>query len=120
MDCVFCKIINGDIPSYKLYEDEDILVFLDINPVSPGHTLIIPKKHILDIMEIEDVLLTKIVNKARDMANLINIKLNSSGFTLVQNNGSVQEVKHFHLHVIPRYEEKKELEVKDVFEILTK
>jgi len=120
MDCVFCKIINGDIPSYKIYEDDEILVFLDINPVSPGHTLVIPKKHILDIMEIDDDLLTKIVNKAKDIAKIINTRLNSSGFTLVQNNGSVQEVKHFHLHVIPRYENKKELEVKEVFEIMTK
>lgn len=120
MDCVFCKIISGDIPSYKIYEDDDILAFLDINPVSAGHTLIIPKKHILDIMEIETELLIKIFNKAKDVAKLINVKLNSSGFTLVQNNGSVQEVKHFHLHVIPRYEIKNELAPKEVFEILTK
>lgn len=120
MNCVFCKIINEDIPSYKVYEDDEILAFLDINPVSPGHTLVIPKKHILDIMEMDDELLTKIVNKAKDIAKLINTRLNSSGFTLVQNNGSVQEVKHFHLHVIPKYENKKELEVKEVFEILTK
>lgn len=120
MDCVFCKIINGDIPSYKIYEDEEILAFLDINPVSVGHTLIIPKKHVLDIMKIDDELFCKIINKAKDIAKLINIKLNSSGFTLVQNNGSVQEVKHFHLHVIPRYNSDKELDTKEVFEILTK
>ena len=120
MDCVFCKIISGDIPSYKLYEDDDILVCLDINPVSAGHALIIPKKHILDIMEIDDELLIKIINEARDIAKLINIKLGSSGFTLVQNNGSIQEVKHFHLHVIPRYDSKKNLDTKEVFEILTK
>lgn len=120
MNCIFCKIVNGDIPSYKLYEDNDILAFLDINPVSAGHTLIIPKKHILDIMDIDDILLTKIVNKAKDIANLVNQKLNTSGFTLVQNNGSAQEVKHFHLHIIPRYESEKEIDVKEVHEILTK
>lgn len=120
MDCVFCKIINGDIPSYKLYEDNEIMAFLDINPVSAGHTLIIPKKHVLDIIEIDNELLIKIVDKARDVAKLVNQKLNTSGFTLVQNNGSVQEVKHFHLHVIPRYESDIKLEVKDVYDILTK
>ena len=120
MDCIFCKIINGEIPAYKIYEDEDVLAFLDINPVSVGHTLIIPKKHVLDVMDIEDKLLVKIISKAKDIANLINVKLDSSGFTLVQNNGSVQEVKHFHLHVIPRYNKKIELEPKDAFEILTK
>ena len=120
MDCIFCKIVDGNIPSYKLYEDNDILVFLDINPVSVGHTLIIPKKHVLDIMEIDDDLLIKIVNKAKDVAKLINQKLNSSGYTLVQNNGSVQEVKHFHLHVIPRYKTEKKIEVKNVYDILTK
>lgn len=120
MDCVFCKIIDGNIPSYKLYEDDDILAFLDINPVSPGHTLIIPKKHVLDVMEIDNVLLTKIVDKARDIAKLIDSKLKISGFTLVQNNGSVQEVKHFHLHIIPKYNDKMELETQEVFDILTK
>ena len=63
MDCVFCKIIKGEIPSYKIYEDDDVLAFLDINPVSPGHTLIIPKKHILDLIEIDnDVAVLKGMN----------------------------------------------------------
>lgn len=120
MDCIFCKIIDGDIPSYKLYEDDDILVFLDINPIDLGHTLIIPKKHVLDIMEIDNECFIKIINKARDIADLISRKLNSSGFKIVQNNGKLQEVKHFHLHVIPCYNEKKELTVEEVFNILTK
>lgn len=120
MDCIFCKIVNGEIPSYKIYEDDDVLAFLDINPVSVGHTLVIPKKHTLDVMEIDDDILIKIINKGKDIAKLMNVKLGTSGFTLVQNNGSVQEVKHFHLHVIPRYETKKELEPREVFEILTK
>ena len=120
MDCIFCKIIKGEIPSYKLYEDDDILAFLDINPVNAGHTLIIPKKHILDVMEIDDELFIKILNKARDIANLISIKLNSDGFTLVQNNGKPQEVKHFHLHVIPSYDKKKDLTIEEVFNFLTK
>lgn len=120
MNCIFCKIVNSEIPSYKLYEDDDIYVFLDINPSSPGHTLIIPRKHILDITEIDNETLIKIISKAKDIANLLKEKLNSSGFSLVQNNGNVQEVKHFHLHVIPSYDNKEEIDVDKVFEILTK
>lgn len=120
MNCIFCKIINGEIPAYKLYEDDDILVFLDINPTNAGHSLIIPKKHILDLMETDNDIIVKILSKAKDIANLIKEKLNSSGFSIVQNNGTVQEVKHFHLHVIPAYDKKIELSVEDVFEILTK
>ena len=120
MDCIFCKIINGEIPSYKLYEDNDILAFLDINPTNAGHTLIIPKKHILDVMEIDDDSIVKIINKAKDIANLITSKLEANGFSLLQNNGKLQEVKHFHLHVIPSYNIKKDLTVEEVYQILTK
>ena len=120
MDCLFCKIISGEIPSYKIYEDSDMFAFLDINPISVGHTLIIPKKHILDIMEIDDELLIKMVNKAKDISKILNDKLETSGFTITQNNGSAQDIKHFHLHVIPRYDKKKELEINEAFEILTK
>ena len=115
MDCIFCKIIDGDIPSYKLYEDDKILVFLDINPVSPGHTLIIPKEHTLDVMSIDNNTLAKIIDKSRDIASLLINKLDATGFTLTQNNGSVQEVKHFHLHVIPKYNNKVNLSVQDVY-----
>ena len=115
MDCIFCKIINNEIPSYKIYEDDEILAFLDINPVSPGHTLIIPKKHTLDVTTIDNDVLMKILNKARDISKLLNDKLGADGFTLVQNNGSVQEVKHYHLHVIPKYDKKINMSVEDVY-----
>ena len=120
MDCIFCKIVNGHIPSYKLYEDDEILAFLDINPTSVGHTLIIPKKHTLDIMTIGNDTFINIVNKSRDIAKLISEKLNATGFSLTQNNGKLQEVKHFHLHIIPCYDEKKDLSIEEVFNILTK
>lgn len=118
MDCVFCKIIAGEIPSYKLYEDNDILVFLDINPMRPGHTLIIPKIHTLDVTTIENDILIKILDKARDIASILEKKMGATGFTLTQNNGSVQEVKHFHLHVIPNYNKKINMSLEEVYKQL--
>ena len=119
MDCIFCKIICGDVPSYKIYEDNDILAFLDINPVEPGHTLIIPKVHTLDLNSIDNDVLSKILNKAKDISTMLMDKLEADGFTLVQNNGIVQEVKHFHLHIIPKYDKKVEMKIEDVYNKLS-
>ena len=119
MDCIFCKIIKGEISSYKIFEDDDLMVFLDVNPYTPGHTLIVPKKHTLDISTIDNDILLKIMNKAKEMGALLMDKLGAEGFTLIQNNGFVQEVKHFHLHVIPKYKENKEMDIKDVYEKIT-
>ena len=113
---IFCKIINGEIPSYKLYEDEFVLAFLDISPQTNGHTLIIPKKHYLDFDDITDETLEHIKETARYIKKLLTNKLNCDGITFLQNNGCCQEVKHYHLHVIPQYAEKQELqEVIDVY-----
>lgn len=120
MDCIFCKIIKGEIPSYKVYEDEKIYAFLDINPYSNGHTLIVPKKHTLDITTIPDSTLNHIMKKSKDIAKTVTTKLNADGYTLIQNNGFVQEVKHFHLHVIPKYISNKDLPVEEVYKIITK
>lgn len=120
MDCVFCKIINGDIPSYKVYEDNDILAFLDINPNAPGHTLIIPKNHTLDINTIDNETLEKIIKIAKQLSKKYEEKLNIDGFSLCQNNGISQEVKHFHMHLIPRYKNKLNLTVEEVYEKITK
>lgn len=120
MDCIFCKILNGDIPSYTIYEDEDVKCFLDINPMHNGHTLIIPKKHIKDMYEIDNETLLKIHNRAKEIMNLINDKLKPNGIRLLQNNGILQEVKHYHLHIIPNYENEEKMEVEKVFNILTK
>jgi len=120
MDCTFCKIVNKDIPSYKIYEDEVILAFLDINPNSVGHTLIIPKKHTLDLETISNEDLTKIITKAKDIAKLLQTKLGCDGYTLVQNNGFVQEVKHYHLHIIPKYKKKIEMPLEEVYKKIIK
>lgn len=103
MDCLFCKIISGDIPSNTIYEDEIVKVFLDINPTSNGHCLVVPKKHYTDIEDIDLETLKYINEVAKKMYKKLKEKLNCEGLTLVQNNGLGQEVKHYHLHLVPRY-----------------
>lgn len=117
MNCIFCKIINNEIPSYKIYEDDIVLAFLDINPDSDGHTLIIPKQHFKDIDDIPNDILNHIMNTAKDLKKLLYEKLNCDGLTLIQNNGEVQEVKHFHIHLKPYYIEKKKSDVKDIYKL---
>ena len=119
MDCVFCKIVNGDIPSYKVYEDEEVLAFLDINPNTPGHTLIVPKKHTLDITSIDNDTLLKIVDVAKLLSKRYEEILKIDGFSLSQNNGICQEVKHFHMHLIPRYKKKINMSVEEVYKKIT-
>jgi len=119
MDCLFCKIINAEIPSYKIYEDEFLLAFLDINPSSAGHTLIIPKKHTLDFNSIDNRELTRIMECAKKISSLLMKKLDADGYTLVQNNGIAQEVKHFHLHIIPKYKRKIYINVEDAYKKIT-
>lgn len=109
MDCIFCKIVNGEIPSYTLYEDEIVKVFLDVNPDVNGHTLIIPKKHYTDLFDIDNDTLMHIMDVAKKIDKLLKDKLHTDGLTLVQNNGLKQEVKHFHLHLKPQYKNKEEL-----------
>lgn len=119
-DCTFCKIIKGEIPSYTVFEDEIVKVFLDISPDSNGHLLVIPKNHTLDISTIDKDVLSHIVEVAKQMRILLEEKLNVDGITLIQNNGEVQEVKHFHLHIKPFYKEIQNLkEVEDIYKILT-
>jgi histidine triad (HIT) family protein len=118
MDCLFCKIVDGSIPSKKIYEDDTVLAFLDINPDSMGHTLIIPKKHFKDITDIDETL-----NHIFEVAKMLKIKLEEKlgcdGVTFIQNNGDVQEIKHFHLHLKPYYKENKNLDIEKVYELLS-
>lgn len=114
---IFCKIIAGEIPGKKVFEDDTVMVIMDVNPVSNGHCLIIPKVHYQDLYDIDTKTLNHILSIARDVSKILMEKLSCDGITLVQNNGSVQEVKHFHLHLIPKYEgkDKVDLSVDDVF-----
>ncbi len=115
MDCVFCKIINGDIPSYTIYEDDIVKCFLDINPVVVGHTLIIPKKHTLDLDTIDMEVLTHILEVAKKLKLILEAKLHADGIQIVQNNGIAQDVKHYHMHLIPKYKEKVSMSVEEVY-----
>lgn len=109
MECLFCKMVDGKIPDYNIYEDDMVLAFLDINPLSNGHTLIIPKKHYLDVTDIDNEMISHIMDVARYIKKLVESKLDCDGVTLTQNNGDCQEVKHYHLHVQPYYNEKQPL-----------
>ena len=117
-DCLFCKIVYGDIPSYKIYEDEIVIAFLDINPDSNGHTLIIPKKHYLDMDDMPLDTLNHIFKVAKELKVKLDSKLNTDGLTFVQNNGDIQEVKHFHLHLKPYYKGNKLKSVEEIYNIL--
>ncbi len=115
MDCIFCKIINGEIPCYKIYEDDFVLAFLDIHPSVNGHTLVVPKKHIKDIDDMDDTIF-QIFSSIKKIKKVLSV-LNMDGLTLIQNNGMAQDIKHFHIHLKPYYKEKQELlDVKTVYD----
>lgn len=103
-NCIFCKIINGEIPSYTVYEDEKIKVFMDINPIAKGHMLVIPKKHYTNLLDIDNETLSIIDDVTRKIYPTLKEKLGCKGLTRMQNNELGQEVKHFHMHLIPRYQ----------------
>ncbi len=105
-DCIFCKIANGEIPSHTVYEDEQFRVIMDVNPVSPGHMLILPKEHYQDLYELPEDTAAAAMQLAKRMAEAVKASLQPDGLNVMQNNGKVagQTVMHYHLHVIPRYE----------------
>ena len=106
-NCIFCKIAKGEIPSYPIYEDKFIKAFLDINPNSNGHTLVIPKKHIENILDTDEETITHIFKIIKNnLYKLLKEKLNCNGITIIQNNEYGQDVKHFHIHLIPKYKDK--------------
>ena len=104
-DCVFCAIAAGEIPSFKVYEDDDFLAYLDINPFSKGHVLVIPKAHSSCLLDTPDETLSRLVLKVRDVAAKVKAALCCDGFNILQNNGESagQTVKHMHFHIVPRY-----------------
>ncbi|MFD1335639.1 HIT family protein [Oceanobacillus iheyensis] len=104
-DCIFCKIIQGDIPSAKVYEDEHVYAFLDISQVTKGHTLIIPKEHTKNIYETSPEVAKELFARVPIIANAIKKSYNPLGMNVLNNNESAaeQSVFHLHLHLIPRY-----------------
>lgn len=115
MDCLFCKIVNKEIPAKIIYEDEIVMAFLDAFPDSIGHTLIIPKKHYQDLDDIPNEVLNHIMNVSKKLKKELEEKLGCKGLTLIQNNGEIQEIKHFHLHLKPYYLTKKEKTIDEVY-----
>ncbi|MGQ9601210.1 MAG: HIT family protein [Candidatus Bipolaricaulia bacterium] len=105
MDCPFCRIVSHEAPAHIIYEDERTIAFLDINPVSRGHTLVIPKGHYHDLFELPSEELQAVTRAAQRVARAIKAGLGAEGLNLLQSNGSAagQVVFHFHLHLIPRY-----------------
>lgn len=112
-DCIFCKIINGDIPAAKVYEDEDIIAFLDISQVTKGHTLVIPKVHKENIYELTPEIANKLFERVPRIANAIKKQYAPIGLNILNNNGEFagQSVFHFHVHLIPRYGENDGLDI---------
>ncbi|MFH1133091.1 MAG: HIT family protein [Nanoarchaeota archaeon] len=107
MDCIFCSIISGKIPSAKVAETKNVLAFLDIQPANPGHILIVPKKHVERMDEAENEVFCEMSNLAAKLAKKLMRELYPAGYNILINNGGAagQEVKHLHLHIIPRYED---------------
>ncbi|MBN1896705.1 MAG: HIT family protein [Candidatus Aenigmarchaeota archaeon] len=103
--CLFCKIASGEIPSKKVYEDEKVFAFLDINPRNPGHTLVIPKKHFTTISDMSEEEYGELFSRAKYVANGVQKGTKSDGLSVVQSNGKAagQVVTHVHVHLIPRY-----------------
>ena len=105
-ECIFCKIVKNEIPSKKVYEDASTVGFLDINPASLGHTIVIPKKHYSNIYDVGEDDLNKTIGIVKILAERIKNRLNADGVNVLQNNGrhAGQIVDHVHFHIIPRYE----------------
>ena len=106
-NCIFCKIANGEMPSYTLYEDNDFKVIFDINQATKGHALVIPKEHYKNLFELDDTIASKALVVAKKVATELSAELNCDGFNLLQNNEEIagQTVFHFHIHLIPRYKD---------------
>jgi histidine triad (HIT) family protein len=104
-DCIFCKVINGDIPVAKVYEDEHVLAFLDISQVTKGHTLVIPKVHKENIYELTPEIAENLFKVVPKISNAMKDQFNPIGLNLLNNNGEAagQSVFHYHLHILPRY-----------------
>lgn len=104
-DCIFCNIIKNKIPSKTIYEDNKIKVIMNINPLTNGHLLIIPKEHFENILDIKPEIISysfKIIKN--NLYPILQEKLNCKGLTIIENNELGQEIKHFHIHLIPRYD----------------
>jgi len=103
-DCIFCKVIDGQIPCEKVYEDDTAVAILDINPVRPGHTLVLPRKHVQDFDSCDAQLLARLIQSVQAAARKVMKGMNAGGFNVTVLNGTAagQEVFHLHFYVVPR------------------
>lgn len=106
-DCIFCKIIKGEIPSHKVYEDDEVLAFLDINPINKGHTLVVPKEHYENLVELPEDLAEQVIRVVKKVAPSVTEVTKADGFNVGLNNGEAagQVVMHAHFHIIPRFDD---------------
>ena len=112
-DCIFCKIVAGDIPSSKVYEDEEVLAFLDISQVTPGHTLVVPKKHARNLLEMDETTTAQLFARVSKVAQKVKAATQAKGMNIISNMEEVsgQTVFHTHVHIIPRYSAQDELAI---------
>jgi histidine triad (HIT) family protein len=105
-DCIFCKVLAGDLPSERIYEDDHAVAVMDINPWTRGHAVVVPRKHATNLFEIEDDELAHVAQAAKRVAAMMRDTLGCDGINLLQSNGSAawQTIFHLHVHVIPRYD----------------
>lgn len=103
--CVFCDIASKKINTYTVYENNNIIAFLDYEPINEGHILLIPKKHYLDVDELPKELLTEIMETSQRLVTAIKKVYKPDGYSIMQNGGAFNDVRHFHLHIFPRYNE---------------
>jgi histidine triad (HIT) family protein len=108
-NCIFCKIVQKQAPSSIIYEDDTILVFLDIRPLNLGHTLVIPKNHYVDIFDIPEKELSQMHKVAKQISSAVKKATNADGISIIQQNGKAagQDIFHIHVHVVPRFEGQK-------------
>jgi histidine triad (HIT) family protein len=106
-DCIFCKIVAGELPATVVDEDERTIAFMDINPATRGHALVIPREHARNLLEVDDADLAATISAAQRLASRISDRLDAAGVNLLNSCGSAawQTVFHFHIHVIPRYDD---------------
>ncbi|MFV0504366.1 MAG: HIT family protein [Lachnospirales bacterium] len=101
MDCIFCKLINNEIPSNKIYEDDLAIAFLDVEPINNGHALVIPKKHYTSIEDADDATLLHLMKVIKKLYPKIMEALEADGITIIENYGLLQAVPHMHFHIVP-------------------
>ena len=104
-DCIFCAIAAGEIPCFRIYEDELVLAYLDINPFAKGHTLVIPKEHSKGLLDTDEKTLAEIIVRVKKIAAHVAASVGCDGFNVLQNNGEAagQTVHHLHFHIVPRW-----------------